>query len=73
MTISSLQNKLNFWWLWVRLINHLKRIKDKWDKIQLSDFTKEYNSHIPEKNKKLENYYTKQWFIQDWYNWYYYI
>jgi len=72
-TISSLQNKLNFWWLGVRLINHLKRIKNKWELLHLTDHTKKYNSHIPEKKEILEKYYKKQWFTKKDDKWFMFI
>ena len=60
--IQSLKNNSDFWGLWVRLINSVKRIKNKSQKIILLDNTKEYNEH---NNKNLKDYYKKQWFIEE--------
>ncbi len=60
--IQSLENNSDFLGLWVRLLNSVKRIKNKSQKIILLDKTKEYNEH---NNKNLKDYYKKQWFIEE--------
>lgn len=54
--IENLENNTNISWLWVILINSLKRLLKKWESINLFDCSIKKNWY------KLKNYYKKQWF-----------